>query len=162
MCPTRTGHTEDAGTCRGLRRPPCTGSSIGTQHQGVRTAALEAAQRVETAVRAEGKAGPAFINIHVAMLPSPAWGALALVWSGADTSIKTRLGANGFTGESSWVWLLPALAAHHVCLLYVPPHLPPSHAVRGPVGATYAPSSTQGQVGFVHRLTVGLIVTERN
>lgn len=61
--PTPTRHTEDAGTCRGLGRPPCTGASVGTQHQGVRTAAREAAQRVETAMRAEGKAGPAFVDI---------------------------------------------------------------------------------------------------
>lgn len=60
---TLTCHTEDAGTCRGLWRPPCTGASIGTQHQGVRTATGEAAQRVEAAMRAEGKAGPAFIDI---------------------------------------------------------------------------------------------------
>lgn len=62
-CPTPTCHTEDASTRRGLRRAPCTGASIGPQHQGVRTAAGEAAQRVETAMRAEGKAGPAFIHI---------------------------------------------------------------------------------------------------
>lgn len=37
-----------------------------------------------------------------------------------------------FTSESSWVWLLPALAAHNVCLRYLPPHLPPGHTVRGP------------------------------
>lgn len=89
-------HTEDAGTCRGLWRPPCTGASIETQHQGVWTAAQEAAQCVEAAMRAEGKAGPAFIDIHVAMLSSPAWGTLAPVWSSADTSIKTRLGADGW------------------------------------------------------------------
>lgn len=40
--------------------------------------------------------GGTILLTHVAMLPSPAWGALALVWSGADTSIKTRLGANGW------------------------------------------------------------------
>lgn len=33
---------------------------------------------------------------HVAMLSSPAWGTLAPVWSSADTSIKTRLGADGW------------------------------------------------------------------
>lgn len=63
QCPTPTRHTEDAGTCRGLGRLPCTGASVGTQHQGVRTATREAAQCVETAMRAEGKAGPAFIHI---------------------------------------------------------------------------------------------------
>lgn len=43
-----------------------------------------------------GGGGGTILLTHVAMLPSPAWGALALVWSGADTSIKTRLGANGW------------------------------------------------------------------
>lgn len=31
-----------------------------------------------------------------------------------------------------------------------------------PVGAADAPSSTQGQVGLIHRLAVGLVVTQRD
>lgn len=61
--PIPTRHTEDAGTRRGFQRPRCTGASVRTQSQRVRAAARVAAQGVETAVRAEGRAGPAFIDV---------------------------------------------------------------------------------------------------
>lgn len=38
----------------------------------------------------------AVLLTNMAVLPTPAWGTLALVWSSADTSIKTRLGADGW------------------------------------------------------------------
>lgn len=41
-----------------------------------------------------GGGGETILLTHMAVLPSPAWGTLALVWSSADTSIKTRLGAD--------------------------------------------------------------------
>lgn len=40
--------------------------------------------------------GATCLLTHVAVFPSPAWGTLALVRSSADTSIKTRLGADGW------------------------------------------------------------------
>lgn len=40
--------------------------------------------------------GGAILLTHVAVLPCPAWGTLALVRSGAHTSIKTRLRADGW------------------------------------------------------------------
>lgn len=89
--------------------------------------------------------------------------------------------------------LLPALAAHGMSLLHLPPHLPPRHSVSGPgtqcltvdphiqilvrvlgvpldsriqahrsspVHAADAPSSTQGKVGLIYWLAVGLVVTQ--
>lgn len=38
--------------------------------------------------------GETILLTHMAVLPPPAWSTLALVWSSADTSIKTRLRAD--------------------------------------------------------------------
>lgn len=114
-------------------------------------------------VRAEGDASPTFIHIHVTVLPTPARGALALVWANADASVHAGLGADGFiTSERPWMLLFPALAAQGVGLPHLPPYLSPRHAVSGPVGATDAPSSAQCQVRLIHGLAVGLVVTERD
>lgn len=196
--PTLTCHAENAGAggaswgALGARAP------VGTQHLAAGAAAGEAARSVETAVRAQGEAGPAFIHVWLqerggskavgtgpgsarapsgtqlrthprgsAFRPNPArtrtgpaqrrhlrsgraWRRRLqrVVGGGSDSSPPrgsptppawqaSPAGPGGpdltFTGERPRVSLLPALAAHGVGLLHLPPHLPPRHAVRGPV-----------------------------
>lgn len=59
--------------------------------------------------------GATCLLTHVAVFSSPAWGTLALVRSSADTSIKTRLGADGWVhlrGKRVKTWA-QCQAQHH-------------------------------------------------